>query len=210
MADKKYKKRGSTLTLGIILVALIAVTAYLVLSLDSEPTPEPEPEQGVVAPVEPTDDDKSVTDDVAATTIIHAGDVAPDFTAEMLDGSNVTLSALQGKPTLLIFWATWCPPCRDELAHLQEGVIDVYGDTITVLPLSRGEKREVVEEFIAKMGYTFPVGLDEVQAAYQLYASNYIPRCFVIGRDGVVVYSGVGYDEAVAAEVKEAIDKALL
>ena len=110
MADKKYKKRGSTLTLGIILVALIAVTAYLVLSLDSEPTPEPEPEQGVVAPVEQTDDDKSVTDDVAATTIIHAGDVAPDFTAEMLDGSNVTLSALQGKPTLLIFWATWCPP----------------------------------------------------------------------------------------------------
>ena len=145
MADKKYKKRGSTLTLGIILVALIAVTAYLVLSLDSEPTPE----QGVVAPVEQTDDDKSVTDDVAATTIIHAGDVAPDFTAEMLDGSNVTLSALQGKPTLLIFWATWCPPCRDELAHLQEGVIDVYGDTITVRPLSRGEKREVVEEFIA-------------------------------------------------------------
>ena len=52
--------------------------------------------------------------------------------------------------------------------------------------------------------------LDEEQAAYQLYASNYIPRCFVIGRDGVVVYSGVGYDEAVAAEVKEAIDKALL
>ena len=206
MADKKYKKRGSTLTLGIILVALIAVTAYLVLSL--EPTTK-EVEQGAVAPVEQAEEEQSIVDDVAATTIIHAGDIAPDFTAEMLDGSNVTLSALQGKPTLLIFWATWCPPCRDELAHLQEGVIDAYGDTITVLPLSRGEKREVVEEFIAKMGYTFPVGLDEEQAAYQLYASNYIPRCFVIGRDGVVVYSGVGYDEAVAAEVKEAIDKAL-
>ena len=207
MADKKYKKRGSTLTLGIILVALIAVTAYLVLSL--EPTTK-EVEQGAVAPVEQAEEEQSIVDDVAATTIIHAGDIAPDFTAEMLDGSNVTLSALQGKPTLLIFWATWCPPCRDELAHLQEGVLDVYGDTINVLPLSRGEKREVVEEFITKMGYTFRVGLDQEQAAYNLYASNYIPRCFVIGRDGVVVYSGVGYDEAVAAEVKEAIDKALL
>lgn len=206
MADKKYKKRGSTLTLGIILVALIAVTAYLVLSL--EPTTK-EVEQGAVAPVEQAEEEQSIVDDVAATTIIHAGDIAPDFTAEMLDGSNVTLSALQGKPTLLIFWATWCPPCRDELAHLQEGVLDVYGDTINVLPLSRGEKREVVEEFITKMGYTFRVGLDQEQAAYNLYASNYIPRCFVIGRDGVVVYSGVGYDEAVAAEVKEAIDKAL-
>lgn len=206
MADKKYKKRGSTLTLGIILVALIAVTAYLVLSL--EPTTK-EVEHGAVAPVEQAEEEQSIVDDVAATTIIHAGDIAPDFTAEMLDGSNVTLSALQGKPTLLIFWATWCPPCRDELAHLQEGVLDVYGDTINVLPLSRGEKREVVEEFITKMGYTFRVGLDQEQAAYNLYASNYIPRCFVIGRDGVVVYSGVGYDEAVAAEVKEAIDKAL-
>ena len=206
MADKKYKKRGSTLTLGIILVALIAVTAYLVLSL--EPTTK-EVEQGAVAPVEQAEEEQSIVDDVAATTIIHAGDIAPDFTAEMLDGSNVTLSALQGKPTLLIFWATWCPPCRDELAHLPEGVLDVYGDTINVLPLSRGEKREVVEEFITKMGYTFRVGLDQEQAAYNLYASNYIPRCFVIGRDGVVVYSGVGYDEAVAAEVKEAIDKAL-
>lgn len=204
MADSKYKKRGSTLTLGIILVALLAVTAYLVLSL--EPESKSEPEQGEVAVVEQTEDE---TNDVAATTIIHAGDVAPDFTAVMLDGSNVTLSALQGKPTLLIFWATWCPPCREELAHLQEGVIDVYGDAITVLPLSRGEKREVVEEYIAQMGYTFPVGLDEEQTIYKQYASNYIPRCFVIGRDGVVVYSGVGYDEAVAAEVKEAIDKAL-
>ena len=208
MADAKYKKRGSTLILGIILVALIAVTAYLVLSL--EPESKPEPEHGEVAAVEQTEDETSVIDDVAATTIIHAGDVAPDFTAVMLDGSKVTLSALQGKPTLLIFWATWCPPCREELAHLQEGVIDVYGDAITVLPLSRGEQREVVEEYIAQMGYTFPVGLDEEQTIYKQYASNYIPRCFVIGRDGVVVYSGVGYDEAVAAEVKETIDKALL
>lgn len=208
MADAKYKKRGSTLILGIILVALISVTAYLVLSL--EPESKPEPKHGEVAAVEQTEDEQSVVDDVAATTIIHAGDVAPDFTAVMLDGSKVTLSALQGKPTLLIFWATWCPPCREELAHLQEGVIDVYGDAITVLPLSRGEQREVVEEYIAQMGYTFPVGLDEEQTIYKQYASNYIPRCFVIGRDGVVVYSGVGYDEAVAAEVKEAIDKALL
>ena len=205
MAQTKYKKRGSLLTLIFILVILIGVSAYLVMSLDA-----PAAEAAEEVAVEEAQAERSIEDEVAATTLIHAGDMAPDFTVEMLDGSSVTLSALQGKPTLLIFWATWCPPCRDELAHLQEGVLDVYGDTINVLPLSRGEKREVVEEFITKMGYTFRVGLDQEQAAYNLYASNYIPRCFVIGRDGVVVYSGVGYDEAVAAEVKEAIDKALL
>jgi peroxiredoxin len=207
MAETKYKKRGSTLTLGIILIALIAISAYLILSMDA--TPAQESEKGMVTTTEEVEQENSIDDEVAATTLIHAGDKAPDFTAEMLDGSSVTLSALQNKPTLLIFWATWCPPCRAELAHLQEGVIDVFGDAINVLPLSRGEKREVVEEYIAKMGYTFAVGLDSEQKAYNLYASNYIPRCFVIDTDGTVLYSGVGYDEAVAEEVNAKLREAL-
>ena len=207
MAETKYKKRGSTLTLGIILIALIAISAYLILSMDAAPAQEGE--KGMVTTTEEVEQESSIDDEVAATTLIHAGDKAPDFTAEMLDGSSVTLSALQNKPTLLIFWATWCPPCRAELAHLQEGVIDVFGDAINVLPLSRGEKREVVEEYIAKMGYTFAVGLDSEQKAYNLYASNYIPRCFVIDTDGTVLYSGVGYDEAVAEEVNAKLREAL-
>lgn len=207
MAETKYKKRGSSLTLGIILIALIAISAYLIMSLNA--TPAEETEKGMVTTTEEVAEENSIEDEVAATTLIHAGDKAPDFTAEMLDGSSVTLSALQGKPTLLIFWATWCPPCRAELAHLQEGVIDVFGDAINVLPLSRGEKREVVEEYIAKMGYTFAAGLDSEQKAYNLYASNYIPRCFVIDTDGTVLYSGVGYDEAIAEEVNAKLREAV-
>lgn len=198
MAEKKnYKKRGSTTSLLLVLVVLIVVALVIIFlptdSKASQPTPSGVEQQ----------------DDVEATTLIHAGDMAPDFTVEMLDGSSVTLSALQGKPTLLIFWATWCPPCRAELSHLQEGVIDLYGDKITVLPISRGEKRETVEEFLTKMGYTFAVGLDGDQSIYRKYATNYIPRCWVIDSKGEVVYAGVGYDEAIAAEVQEALNRAL-
>ena len=198
MAEKKsYKKRGSTTSLLLILVVLIVASLVIIFlptdSKASQPTPSGVEQQ----------------DDVEATTLIHAGDMAPDFTVEMLDGSSVTLSALQGKPTLLIFWATWCPPCRAELSHLQEGVIDLYGDKITVLPISRGEKRETVEEFLTKMGYTFAVGLDGDQSIYRKYASNYIPRCWVIDSKGEVVYAGVGYDETIAAEVQEALNRAL-
>ena len=149
------------------------------------------------------------TDDLAETTLINAGDVAPDFTVEMLDGSTVTLSALQGKPTLLIFWATWCPPCRLELSKLQEHIIDRYGDKINVLPISRGEERATVEDYISNMGYTFAIGLDGDQSIYNNYATNYIPRCFVIDANGKVLYSGVGYDDAIAKEVEESIEKAL-
>ena len=201
MAEKRYKRRGSALMLGIMLVVLIAITAYIIITLPSE---EAQAAEGSVATL--VEDEP---DDLAETTLINAGDVAPDFTVEMLDGSKVTLSALQGKPTLLIFWATWCPPCRLELSKLQEHIIDRYGDKINVLPISRGEERAKVEEYISKMGYTFAVGLDGDQSIYRKYATNYIPRCFVIDANGKVLYSGVGYDEAIAKEVEQNIEKAL-
>ena len=201
MAEKRYKRRGSALMLGIMLVVLIAITAYLIISL---PENEAQAAEGSVATL--VDDEP---DDLAETTLINAGDEAPDFTVEMLDGSKVALSALQGKPTLLIFWATWCPPCRLELSKLQEHIIDRYGDKINVLPISRGEERAKVEEYISKMGYTFAVGLDGDQSIYRKYATNYIPRCFVIDAKGKVLYSGVGYDETIAKEVEQNIEKAL-
>jgi peroxiredoxin len=202
MASTKHKKRGSTLTLVILLVVLVVVTAYLLISSDVVTKAEAS-EGSVAALVEQS------PEDLAKTTLINAGDMAPDFTVKMLDGSEVTLSKLQGKPTLLIFWATWCPPCRVELSKLQEHIIDRYGESINVLPISRGEERAKVDEFITKMGYTFAVGLDGDQSIYQKYATNYIPRCFVIDAKGKVLYSGIGYDEKVAAEVEESIDKAL-
>ena len=204
MAEMKHKKRGSMPLLLILLVALIGATVALFMWPTEEAKPKAEP-----ATESNEAEQRSAEDDVEATTLIHAGDTAPDFTVQMLDGRRVALAENDGKPTLLIFWATWCPPCREELAHLQEGIIDVYGDKLRVLPISRGEKREVVEEFINTMGYTFAVGLDSDQAAYNKYASNYIPRCFVIDAKGGVVYAGVGYDETVAGEVKAAIDKTL-
>jgi peroxiredoxin len=148
-------------------------------------------------------------DDIESTTLIHVGDVAPDFTVEMLNGDKVTLSALRGKPVLLTFWATWCPPCRQELSHLKADVLDVFGDKITVLPISRGENITTVETFMKKMNYTFPVGLDIDQSIYKKYASNYIPRSFVIDGKGEVVYVGVGYDEAIAKEIDAVLKAAI-
>jgi peroxiredoxin len=197
MAIKQtYKKRGSTLTLSALLLVLIALVVAIIFW-----------------PVEATATDSSVPtaqDDIEATTLIHAGDMAPDFTVEMLDGSKVTLSELRGKVVLVGFWATWCPPCRQELSHMQKDVIDRFaGKDLVVLPISRGEKRKTVEEYIAKMGYTFPIGLDGDQSIYRKYASNYIPRSFVVGRDGKVVYVAVGYDEQIAKEIDTAISEAL-
>ena len=191
-----YKKRGSTLTLLVMLAALIALVVAIILwPVDATASRVEYPSQ---------------QDDIESTTLVKAGEMAPDFIVEMLDGSKVTLVENRGKVVLVSFWATWCPPCRLELSQMQKDVIDRFaGEDLVVLPISRGEERKTVESYISKMGYTFPVGLDTTQAIYSKYASNYVPRSVVIDREGMVVYVGVGYDEQIAKEIEQAIFEAL-
>ena len=153
---------------------------------------------------------QSQEDQIKATTLINKGDKAPDFTVEMVNGEKITLSKLKGKVVLINFWATWCPPCRQEMTHVQKEIIDHFkGQDFVFLPISRGEKKEVVEAFREKQGYTFPMGLDPTQEIYKKYASNYIPRNFVVGKDGKVIYVSVGFEPAEFADMIKTIEAAL-
>jgi len=133
-----------------------------------------------------------------------------DFTLTDQFGNSHTLSDYKGKTVFLNFWATWCPPCRQELTRVQKDIIDRFaGRNFVFLPISRGEKREDVAAFREKTGYTFPMGLDPSQAIYDRYASNYIPRNFLIGADGKVVLATVGYDAEEFDEMIKTIEKIL-
>ncbi len=194
----KHKKRGTTGSLLLMLVALIAAVAAIIFW----------PVEAEAMTHAPT----STQDDIEQTTLIKVGDTAPDFTVEMLNGREVTLSKLtkQGKVVMVMFWATWCPPCREELSHLQRDVIEHFaGRNLVVLPISRGEKPEVVRSFIESMGYTFPIGLDPERAIYDKYASNYVPRTFIVDTSGKVCYLAVGYDKAIAKEVETVLNSTL-
>ena len=153
---------------------------------------------------------QSQEDQIKASTLINKGDKAPDFTVEMVNGEKITLSKLKGKVVLINFWATWCPPCRQELTHVQKEIIDHFkGQDFVFLPISRGEKKDVVMSFREKQGYTFPMGLDPTQDIYKKYASNYIPRNFVVGKDGKVIYVSVGFEPAEFATMIKTIEAAL-
>ena len=148
--------------------------------------------------------------EIEATTIIKQGQKAPDFTVEMVDGDKVTLSSLKGKIVLINFWATWCPPCREEFKRVQKDIIDHFkGQDFVFLPISRGEKKSTVDSFRDKQGYTFPMGLDPTQEIYKKYASNYIPRNFVVGKDGKVIYVSVGYEAKEFEAMVKALEAAL-
>ena len=191
MARRKYQKR-STLSMVVMAVLAIVLCAALLFggsfkakAQDGRPTPE-------------------------QATLVKDGQKAPLFEVRMFDGSTVKLADLKGKVVLLNFWATWCPPCRAELARVEKDIIEKFkGQDFVFIPVSRGEKRETVAAFREKMGYTFPMGLDTDGRVYAEYAQTYIPRNFLIGKDGKVVKASVGYNETEFAELIKLIEEQL-
>ena len=197
MARKKANNR-----MLVILLALIAVVCVALWYADKV-----EREGKAAAAAEQPADEAA---EAAAATLAGEGTEAPDFTVEMIDGSKVALSELRGKVVLLNFWATWCPPCRQELTRVQKDIIDRFaGKPFVFLPVSRGEKRETVEAFREKTGYDFPMGLDSARTVYDRYASNYIPRNYLIDKEGKVVLATVGYDDEEFDALIRTIEKTL-
>jgi thiol-disulfide isomerase/thioredoxin len=117
------------------------------------------------------------------------GRVAPAFLAMGLDGTEVSLEASRGQPVLLVFWASWCAPCRAEAPEIARASRD-YGDQIRVLSVNAGESPETVAAAVPSMGVAGQVLLDprgEVRRSYEVQG---IPLVLVLDAQGVVRYRG--------------------
>ena len=132
---------------------------------------------------------------VTASEGLNQGDLAPNFTLTTLDGKTVKLSDYQGKKVVLNFWATWCPPCRAEMPHMQnyyEDFAEDEGVEILAINLTDGDTREKVEDFVADYGLTFPILMDEEGTAGKTYQAVTIPTSYMIDTSGKIQHKIVG------------------
>jgi thiol-disulfide isomerase/thioredoxin len=121
----------------------------------------------------------------------QAGKTAPEFELDSLEGSRVSLSDFTGHPILINYWATWCPPCREELPLIQDR-LDRYSPDLVVLTINAGEDPETVQNYIQQKAFTFHVLLDPEWKAEALYGIYAYPTSVFIDREGLIQARYVG------------------
>ncbi len=136
-----------------------------------------------------------------------------DFTFTRLDGSTVTPESLQGKITILDFWATWCAPCMESLPNLNR-VYEKFkdDDRVQFLAVSVDQpdvNNDALTDTFTKIGSQVPIVRDSTQKALQTFHVEGIPNLFVIGPDGTVEDNEVGMNPAIADELPSRLEKLL-
>ncbi len=134
--------------------------------------------------------------------------LAPDFTVTDKNGNKVRLSDFFGKPIVLNFWASWCPPCKAEMPEFNKVYNEVKDDVLFIMVDMVDGQRETTakgKKFISDSGYAFPVYFDETQQAAYTYRISSIPTTLFIDRAGNVV---TGHQGAIDEKtLREGIEK---
>lgn len=171
---------------GLLLIAMVSITLFTNLK---------GADQGELAEYESgnIDDlpDNIVDESLDVEAGLEIGQKAPNFELQSLSGETFKLSDYKGQMVMLNFWASWCPPCRVEMPHMEtyyqefkeEHNIEILAVNMTTLERGSEEK---VPEFVNKHELTFPVLMDEKGDVKDLYDVMVYPTTYIINAKGII------------------------
>ena len=142
-------------------------------------------------------------DTPADTTPEQNPNQALDFTVQDWEGNMVKLSDFFGKPIVLNFWASWCPPCKAELPDFDDACKKYDGEVVFLMVNMTDNQMETVEvakDFIKTYGYDFPVYFDVDYQAAMVYGVRSIPQTYFINAEGEAVATATGMISAAQLE----------
>lgn len=133
---------------------------------------------------------------------IGEGIPAPDFTFPGLDGKNTSLSDYKGKVVLVNIWATWCPPCVEEMPSMQKLYNEFNGKNFEILAVSIDAAGiDAVAPFMKKHKLSFPALMDPNGTIKSMYRVTGIPESFIIDKQGILVGKIIGPRDWATQEV---------
>lgn len=136
----------------------------------------------------------------------HIGRNAPDFTVQDSD-RKITLSELRGKVVVLNFWATWCPPCVEELPSLVNLQQRMRNKGITVLAVSVDQDESLYRRFVQDHNVNLLTVRDANQKSNNLYGTFKFPETYIIDRNGVMRRKFIGPVDWATPEVVDFLSK---
>ncbi|GEN45024.1 hypothetical protein AHA02nite_08000 [Alkalibacillus haloalkaliphilus] len=117
---------------------------------------------------------------------VEVGDMAPNFKLQTLNGEEAELADFRGQKVMINFWATWCPPCRAEMPHMQE-IHEEYDDDVVILAVnatSQETSHDNVQDFIDELELTFPILMDETREVNVRYQALSLPTTYFVNTEG--------------------------
>ena len=116
--------------------------------------------------------------------VVVVGDLLPDFSVEMNDGSTVTAAQLRESHSVVMFFHSSCPDCRKALPCVQQLYDEFVGQGVQFALISREEESISISEYWQANGYTMPYSAQKDRVVYELFATSRVPRIYISDNNG--------------------------